>query len=143
MEYVVDTSVVFKLHFPEPRAEKVRALLRHNPDVMAPEFILAEFANAIGRKARRGMVSEAYAERAVEKLAGQITRRFPDRELIQPALKISMALNHPIYDCFHLALADREGAQLITDDLAFYNKVAQSPWRNHIVLLAECDVPEG
>jgi predicted nucleic acid-binding protein len=32
------------------------------------------------------------------------------------ALKIAIALKHPIYDCFYLALAERERAPLISAD---------------------------
>jgi predicted nucleic acid-binding protein len=40
----------------------------------------------------------------------------PDEELRLRALEIALNLKHPIYDCFYLALAEREGAALISAD---------------------------
>ena len=39
-----------------------------------------------------------------------------DEELRGRALAIAVDLNHPIYDCFYLALAEREHAPLISAD---------------------------
>ncbi len=37
-------------------------------------------------------------------------------ELANRALSLAIELQHPIYDCFYLALAQRENALLITAD---------------------------
>ena len=36
--------------------------------------------------------------------------------LADEALRIAVAINHPAYDCFYLALARREAAPLVTAD---------------------------
>ena len=67
----------------------------------------------------------------------QITRFVPARELLLPALDISVELRHPIYDCLYLALADREGEMLVTDDRAFLRKTADSRWRENVLSMSD------
>ena len=40
----------------------------------------------------------------------------PDEEIRARDLAIAVDLNHPIYDCFDLALAERERAPLVSAD---------------------------
>jgi predicted nucleic acid-binding protein len=42
----------------------------------------------------------------------------PIEELRVRALALAIELRHPIYDCFYLALAERENAPLVTADEA-------------------------
>ena len=139
MEWIPDASVAHKWHFDEPRADKARALLQKNPETLAPDLLLSEFAAAAVKKVRRGLVSEAHAAKAVEKISRQILRQIPARKLIRQAFEMAMELGHAPHDCFYLALAKREGAKLITDDIAFHRKVARSRWRENILLLADCE----
>ena len=135
--WVADASVACKWHFDEEDAPLARALLLRGDEIAAPDSFLSEFANAASRKIRKGEVAREHAERAIQKIAGQITRLVPVRELLLPALDMSVALRHPIYDCLYLALAEREGAVLVTDDRAFLRKAADSRWRKHVVSLRD------
>jgi predicted nucleic acid-binding protein len=38
------------------------------------------------------------------------------RDLLTPALELSLELRHPVYDCLYLALAQRRGVPLVTAD---------------------------
>jgi predicted nucleic acid-binding protein len=40
----------------------------------------------------------------------------PIEDLLARALTLAITFHHPIYDCFYLALAEREGCALITAD---------------------------
>ncbi len=53
---------------------------------------------------------------AVTQLPGFFEELTPLRELADEAAEISLGLNHPVYDCFYLALARRESAPLVTAD---------------------------
>ena len=90
-----------------------------------------------GRKIREGEVSREHAERAVRAIPEQITRFVPARGLLLPALDISVELRHPIYDCLYLALADYEGAVLVTDDRVFLRKTADSRWRENVLSMSD------
>ena len=133
--WIADASVACKWHFDEEDAPLAKALLQLGDEIVAPDSFLSEFANAAGRKIRTGEVSREHGQRAVRKVAEQITRLVPVRELLSAALEMSVELRHQIYDCLYLALAAREGAKLVTDDRAFLRKTADSRWSDHVVSL--------
>ena len=135
--WVADASVACKWHFDEEDASLAKALLRDEGEIIAPDSFLSEFANAAGRKIRQGDIARQHAERAVREIPEQIARFVPSRELLLPALDMSVELRHPIYDCLYLTLAEREGAVLVTDDRAFIRKTADSRWRKYVVSLRD------
>ena len=51
-------------------------------------------------------------------------------------MRLAHALDHPIYDCLYLALADREDVGLVTADARLVEKVARTAWRKRVVALA-------
>jgi len=53
---------------------------------------------------------------ALAQLSGLFDELVQLRPLAVPALTIAHDLDHPIYDCFYLALAERERAPLISAD---------------------------
>ena len=44
------------------------------------------------------------------------------RELLEPAIRISLALDHPAYDCMYLATAEMLSYRLITADERLFRK---------------------
>jgi predicted nucleic acid-binding protein len=50
----------------------------------------------------------------------------------RPALGIARVLDHPAYDCFYLALAEREHALLVTADDVLVRRLTGTPWARHI-----------
>lgn len=115
MTLVVDASVAAKWVLPETGSESALAL-RAERDLIAPVLISAEVANAAWKYARRGELSSADAVTAVHMVNGVLARLIPLDELMQPALEMAIRVRHPIYDCFYLALAAREGAPVVTAD---------------------------
>ena len=47
----------------------------------------------------------------------------PDEQLAAEALQLALKLNHPAYDCTYLACAGQKGAEFITADKKFLNKL--------------------
>ena len=59
------------------------------------------------------------------------------RPLLQPALRLAVALNHPAYDCMYLALAELIDGELVTADRALHQKWLRAyPAKNRVRLLA-------
>ena len=56
MRLTVDASVVTKWFVPEELFEEARLVLAHPIDLHAPDILLAEFANTIWKKRRRGEI---------------------------------------------------------------------------------------
>ena len=77
---------------------------------MAPEqLILAEVLKATWKACGLGLMTKAQADRVAAGLPSFLSRLMPLAPLASAALEMARRLDHPVYDCFYLALADREG----------------------------------
>jgi predicted nucleic acid-binding protein len=113
---VVDASVAAKWVLPEPGSADAVALRTQDPDLIAPSLVAAEIGNAIWKSVRRGDTGSADAPNALRAAVGHYTRLIADESVAAKAMELALELNHPIYDCFYLALAERERAPLVSAD---------------------------
>lgn len=60
----------------------------------------------------------------------------PLRPLAPRAAALARELDHPVYDCFYLALAEAEGAALITADRRLVESVRGRPLAERVTPLA-------
>lgn len=116
MTLVVDASVATKWILPEPGSDKAAALRSHDLDLIAPSLVVAEIGNAIWKSAWRGDFARPESPRMLQVAITHFSRLIPLEGLAANALQLSIDLKHPIYDCFYLALAERERAPLISAD---------------------------
>jgi predicted nucleic acid-binding protein len=116
MSLVVDASVAVKWVLPEAASERAIAIRQDGEDLIAPALVYAEVGSAIWRAVLRGDVTATEAPRALSAVVTHYRRIIPLAELAESALQLAMQLRHPIYDCFYLALAQRERCPLITAD---------------------------
>jgi len=97
-------------------------------ELLAPDVIWPETANALWSKVARGEIVPAEAMSALAQL---LTNRPFTVRLSEPlaadALAIALTLNHPVYDAVYLALARAEGCRLVTADDRLLRAVDGSP----------------
>ena len=126
MKLVVDASVVVKWFVPETLSGEARLLLSHRLDLHAPELLLAEYANVIWKKIRRGELSASPVYmKALSDLDENISLH-PIGDLIERGMQISLEVDHPVYDCLYLACAEATRSSVVTADERLANKVAGS-----------------
>jgi predicted nucleic acid-binding protein len=113
-DYVIDATIAVKWVVPEPGQERALALRRL--DLAAPELLVPECANMIWKKHRRGELSDEEARTALSVLGQATVRLFPMFTDLRAATELAIALGHPAYDCFYLALAERTRRILVTAD---------------------------
>lgn len=116
MTLVVDASVAVKWFFEERGHEQARALLSEDNPLIAPSIILAEIANAAWKRFRRREIDRSDADAVVTLMIGPFSDIAPIEVIAAAAARLSLDLDHPIYDCFYIALALRERAPLVTAD---------------------------
>ena len=115
MTLVVDASVAAQwVHEQEGTARAIA--LRAEGGLIAPSLIAAEIGSAIWKAVGRGAVSRADALIAIEAALLPFEALIPIEQLRVRALALAIELDHPIYDCFYLALAERERAPVISAD---------------------------
>lgn len=117
MTLVVDASVAAKWVLPEDGADQAAALRDGGQDILAPSLVYAEIGNAIWKRALWNELSMADASRALDTSIAIFAALVPMSELAARATGIAIELRHPIYDCFYLALAERERCALVTADV--------------------------
>jgi predicted nucleic acid-binding protein len=113
---VVDASVAVKWLVPEPRSEAAEGVLAAADDLLAPDLLPVEVANALWKKVGRGELTVAEATEVLEVLGTTRLEIRPCAPVLNRALELARALDHPVYDCVYLALAELSRAQLVTDD---------------------------
>jgi len=116
--YVVDASVALKWLIDEEDSEQALSLTEHR--LQAPSLIRIEIANALRSISARGRITADQAPGFMTLLQNaplEIVE--PDAALEARMLDLALRLNHPVYDCLYLALAERTGQTLITADRRF------------------------
>ncbi len=127
--YVVDASVVVKWLVDEVHSEEAAALLSGGTTVIAPALVFAEAANALWAVRRRGDISTDDLVDAVDALrAAPVAIPVPMPQLTAAATRLAIDLDHPIYDCFYLALAVQTQYPVVTADTRFRDKVRAHPY---------------
>lgn len=117
---VIDASVAVKWVLEEPGSEWARALASSGAHLMAPNLLCAECANALWRMVRTDRIEASLPERFLALIgAVPLALHHANWALNAAALRLSLRLEHPIYDCLYLALALEEGAAFATADQRF------------------------
>jgi len=113
-DLVIDASVAIKWVIEEPGTPAALALRRHR--LFAPDLLTAECANVLWKKARRNELTAQEALLAARLLQRVDIELAPMRALLELATRLAIALDHPAYDCAHLALAESLSCDLVTAD---------------------------
>jgi len=85
-------------------------------DLIAPQILLPEAANALLKYLRAGRISETNVYTAVDRIPLIVGELVSDADLTPRAVRLSTTHNHPIYDCLYLALALERREPLATAD---------------------------
>lgn len=135
MILIVDASVALKWFIPEPDSAQAFALLAEGAEIIAPDLILVETSNALWKRRRLGHLTPDQYHAAVKMLPGKFDALLPHTGLIVEAARIAFDLDHPVYDCLYLALAEREDGVLVTADARLAERVKRTAWRRRVTPL--------
>jgi predicted nucleic acid-binding protein len=129
MKVVVDASVAFKWYVPEDDADLAQDLVASEHRLIAPEIIVAEVANASWKLVRKGELDPGQHTRIASALPRPFEELVPLTALLARAAAISLALDHPVYDCFYLALSEAREAPLVSADRRLLAKLRGSSFQ--------------
>ncbi len=116
MKLVVDASVAVKWFVEENLRQEARLLVKQGHELVSPDFILIETANIAWKKALRREIGKDQARTIVAAIPQYVPTLYPSSELMDRALELALALDHPVYDCLYLSCADIVDGVLITAD---------------------------
>lgn len=140
MTIIVDASTAIKWVLVEDGKPEAMALFREAP-LIAPGLMPIECANILSTRVRRGLISTADAQEALETILAAPVGIRAGEPLIPRAYALSVELGRSAYDCLYLALAEAEGGVMVTADLKFVRAVVAHPAYAALVrpLVAETD----
>ena len=113
---VVDASIAVQWFSNEPRSNLAARLIEEQTPLLAPDLMPVEAVNAWWKKVRVGDMEPAHLHEALVNLLGLGIELAPATLLLAPAARIAVEIDHPVYDCLYLALAESRRARLATDD---------------------------
>ncbi|HEY8951495.1 MAG TPA: type II toxin-antitoxin system VapC family toxin [Candidatus Dormibacteraeota bacterium] len=134
---VVDTSVAVKWYVPEPGAASAARLLGLGDELLAPDFLLAEFANVLWKKLARKELESSEAATILDAfLHTPPIELSPTLPILRPALELATAIRCSVYDALFLALAVAESGKFVTDDDKLVRLVQATPLDPYVISLA-------
>ncbi len=120
MKYVLDASVAVKFVLPEHDSAKALAqetdFRNHVHDLIAPDTFPIEVAHALTKAERRKLLLPGEAEVRLARLLTYPPELFPYFPYLSRAVEIATQAQIGVYDCLYVALAEREGCELVTAD---------------------------
>ncbi|HLY02725.1 MAG TPA: type II toxin-antitoxin system VapC family toxin [Candidatus Cybelea sp.] len=102
-------------------------------DLAAPDLVIPETLNAFWKLRRVGRIVPDRDE--ILRLLDHV-RIVCSRPHAARADELAEALEHPVYDCLYLALAEAEADVLITADAAFERKARTHGFRKRVRLVS-------
>jgi predicted nucleic acid-binding protein len=122
---IIDASVAVKWFAFEEDSEAALALL-DGRRLYAPMLVASEVANALWKKGRSEEIEPAVSfARDIARLP-RLLELLDESSVVERAFEIAREIEHPVYDCVYLALAERRGENLITADYKFLKRLQRS-----------------
>jgi predicted nucleic acid-binding protein len=112
---IVDANIATYWYVPSPFSAAATAYM-NRVDLVAPQILLPEAANALQKYFRAGQISLPDLYTAIDRIPRLVEEFVSDTALTPMAVRLSIAHNHKIYDCLYLALALDRREPLATAD---------------------------
>ncbi len=125
MTAVIDASTLAKWFVEEEGTVEARRLQRHA--LFAPDLVVVEVANVLWKKVQQGSFDAVFVPRALAVLERADLTLAKTLPLANRAVEIAVALNHAVYDCFYLSLAEVRGLPFVSGDDRLTRKLVAHP----------------
>ena len=120
MKYVIDASVALKWVLPELYSDKAIRLRDDFQaaihELLSPDIFSLEVANTLARAERNALIPPGDADLLLAVVHSSSPQLLPHQPILRRALAIATAARHGVYDCVYVALAEREGCEMVTAD---------------------------
>jgi predicted nucleic acid-binding protein len=121
VKIVVDASIAVKWFTDEIHAQAARRLLTDRHDLLAPELIYAEVANAFLKRWRRKEMSRESVDDAVTQFRRAPLKTAATVGLLAAAWQVAVRHDRSIYDALYVTLAASQSCSLVTADRKLFN----------------------
>ncbi len=129
MRYVLDASVAVSSVVSRPLTSKALRLRqdyqRGIHELLAPSIFSAEAASALTKCERQKIIPVGQALPLLDDILSDLPQIHPYEPLLRRATDISSQTRAGLYDCLYVALAEREGCELVTADERLLNSLGR------------------
>ncbi len=129
MNYILDASVAlcWVIRRPlTPKALRLRDDYRQSVHrLLAPSIFPAEAAGALTKSERQKLIPMGQARLLLDDILSDLPQIYPFEPLLRRATDISSQTRAGLYDCLYVALAEREGCELVTADQRLLNSLGR------------------
>lgn len=136
---VVDANVAVKWYLPEEGEDAALEVFETGASgeatLIAPDMILAEVGNVFWLRHRRGHISRERVLEAWDSFRDAGISLTESGELMALALEISLDTGCAVYDALYVALAEAEGAKLVTADRKLVRTLEATPFASSVAEL--------
>ena len=112
-----------------PDSAAAIVLLEGDEPLLAPDLVVAEVANAAWKLARAGEISNEHGARIAAAVPAAFSALVGAARLSARAFVLAHELEHPVYDCLYLALAEIEDVRVVTADQRLLARLRGSAWQ--------------
>lgn len=123
MRALFDASALIPLGVPEVFTVSAEVAWQEASERFCLDFTLVEMANTLCRKQRRGDVPADQPARVMAAMETWVDTVLSTRDYLGEALRLSVQLDHPVYDCLYGAVAVQSGLVLVTADATLHTKL--------------------
>jgi predicted nucleic acid-binding protein len=120
MNYVLDSNIALKWVLTEADSDKARRLRsdfqNQIHELLAPDVFPIEVAHGLAKAERRGIMPQGDADRLLTNVLSTPPQLYTYLPLLKRALNMASQAHIGVYDCLYVALAEREGCELVTAD---------------------------
>jgi predicted nucleic acid-binding protein len=125
---ILDASIALKwvlIETDSDRARQLREDFRNGiREFLAPDIFAVECAHALTKGERRGLIVDP--DFLYDEIMLDAPRFSASMPLMMRVISIARKARIAVYDCVYVALAEREGCELITADLRVLNALQAS-----------------
>ncbi len=137
MTIVVDASVAIKWFVEENLVAEADEALHGSGSLFAPDLIVTEVTNIAWKKVIRGELEAEQARLIAASIHQGQLDLVPSTMIHQRALGIGLEIEHSIYDCLYLALAERLESPLVTADQRLIGKTKSTAYADLVYHLID------
>lgn len=130
MSLVIATSVALRWFVEAAGSDAAIALLGSDEPLVAPDLVVAEITNAAWKLVRAGEINEEHGRRIAAAVPSSFAALVGSPLLASRAYELARDLDHPVYDCLYLALAERDATRVITADKRLLKRLSGSKWEH-------------
>jgi predicted nucleic acid-binding protein len=133
MKAVLDSSAALQTVLPEPDTAKAIRLIDEYRngvhELLTPDIFPLETLNALSKAERQNRIPAGSGYALWQTIMADSPTFHPHFQLLARAYAISTTTKSAVYDCLYVALAEREGCELVTADVKLIkNLQAQFPF---------------